>query len=288
MREIKLHINKETLSFAVQNYKILYGENYIKKYEIFNKIERYFRVRSNDDCYNEVLLDDEPLNKSDFLFFKITSNFDLEEEFKLGSKSLTKKYLELKLQNIEYLEELNTLKIILESLNDNYVANNLNIKCNDKILRFSFDEIDNKQLIKLIDVKLTTEYENMNVYDLNYHEVILMQLKMIEEMISLSDKPVFLLIDCYLDEYLLNEILSINVNDSIILINISAEHRVKNINDYLLVNNSVIDTFDEVLLYYLINKINIFISDVYDFKKLLISYIEGSSDSKINELRKII
>lgn len=289
MKEIKLYINKEEITFAVQNYKIIYGENYIKKYEIFNKIERYFNEKFDDnDYYNKIYIEGEPLNKSDFIFLKINSNFDLEDEVKIGSKTLFRKYLELKLQNIEYLEELNTLKIILESLNDNYVSNNLNIELEDKKLTFSFDTIDNKQLIKMLNINLIDDEGSKSFYDLNYHELILLQLKMIEDIIRLSDKTIILLVDCYLNEYLLNKILSINAKNSIILINTNLKHNAKNIDDFLLVNNYIIDLFDEVNIYHMINKINLYINDIKDFRKILINYIKGNDDSKIIELKKII
>lgn len=290
MREIKLYIDNDEISFAVNNYKILFGENYIKKYKIFNKIEKYFKTKNDDEVNtDDVFLEGDPLNKNDFLFLKIDSDFDFENELKLNSKTLIKKYLELKLQNIDYEEELNTLKIILESLNDNFVKDNLNINYNNKTLGFSFDEIDNKELIKLLDVGICNENnEKMSIYDLEYHDVIILQLKLIQNIIILNDKPIFLLIDCYLDEYLLNEILSLDTKDSIILINTNKKHKIKHLDDYLLVNNYVYDMFDDVTLYHLIDKMNMFISDDNALKEIIVNYINGSNDSKVIELLDII
>ncbi len=290
MREIKLYIDNEEISFAINNYKILFGENYIKKYKIFNKIEKYFKTKNDDEVNtDDVFLEGDVLNKNDFLFLKIDSDFDFENELKLNSKTLIKKYLELKLQNIDYEEELNTLKIILESLNNNFVKDNLNINYNNKFLNFSFDEIDNRELIKLLDVEICNENsDNISIYDLEYHDIIILQLKLIQSIINLNDKPIFLLIDCYLDEYLLNEILSLDTNDSIILINTNKKHKIKHLDDYLLVNNYVYDMFDDVTLYHLIDKMNMFISDDNALKEIIVNYINGSNDSKVIELVDII
>ncbi len=289
MREIKLYIDNEEISFAINNYKILFGDNYIKKYKIFNIIEKYFKTKNDDELSNDVFLEGDLLNKNDFLFLKIDSSFNVEEELKLNSKALIKKYLELKLQNIDYLEELNTLKIILESLNDNFVKDNLNINYNDKILDFSFDEINNKELIKLLNVGMFNENnDEISIYDLEYHDIIILQLRLIQNIIDLNDKPIFLLIDCYLDEYLLNEILSLNIKNSIILINTNTKHKVKNLNDYLLVNNYVFDIFSDVTQYHLIDKMNIFIKNENELKKIIVNYINGKNDSKIIEFKTII
>lgn len=290
MREIKLYVDNEEISFAIDKHKILYGENYLKKYKIFNKIEKYFKTKNDNEINSEdVFLEGDPLNKNDFLFLKIVSNFDFEEELKINSKTLIKKYLELKLQNIDYLEELNTLKIMLESLNNNFVSDNLNIECNGKIINFSFDEIDNRELIKLLNVDIRNlEYDKISIYDLDYHDTILLQLNMVENIMKLNEKPIFLLIDCYLDEYLLNKVLLLNSKDSIILINTNTKHKVERVEDYLLVNNYVFDLFDEVTLYHLMDTMNVFINDVSQFKKIITDYIGGNNNSKVIELMNII
>lgn len=290
MREIKLYIDNEEISFAIDKYKILYGEDYLKKYKIFNKVEKYFKTKNDGEINSEdVFLEGDPLNKNDFLFLKIVSNFDLEEEIKINSKTLIKKYLELKLQNIDYLEELNTLKIMLESLNNNFVSDNLNIECNGKIINFSFDEIDNREMIKLLNVDIRNlEYDKISIYDLDYHDTILLQLNMIENIMKLNEKPIFLLIDCYLDEYLLNKVLLLNSKDSIILINTNTKHKVRQLEDYLLVNNHVFDLFDEVTLYHLIDHMNIFVNDVNQFKKIITDYISGNNNLEVIELINII
>ena len=290
MREIKLYVDNEEISFTIDKHKILYGENYLKKYKIFNKIEKYFKTKNDNEINSEdVFLEGDPLNKNDFLFLKIVSNFDFEEELKINSKTLIKKYLELKLQNIDYLEELNTLKIMLESLNNNFVSDNLNIECNGKIINFSFDEIDNRELIKLLNVDIRNlEYDKISIYDLDYHDTILLQLNMVENIMKLNEKPIFLLIDCYLDEYLLNKVLLLNSKDSIILINTNTKHKVERVEDYLLVNNYVFDLFDEVTLYHLMDTMNVFINDVSQFKKIITDYIGGNNNSKVIELMNII
>ncbi len=290
MREIKLYVDNEEISFAIDKHKILYGENYLRKYKIFSKIEKYFKTKNDDEINSEdVFLEGDPLNKNDFLFLKIVSNFDFEEELKINSKTLIKKYLELKLQNIDYLEELNTLKIMLESLNNNFVSDNLNIECNGKIINFSFDEIDNRELIKLLNVDIRNlEYDKISIYDLDYHDTILLQLNIVENIMKLNEKPIFLLIDCYLDEYLLNKVLLLNSKDSIILINTNTKHKVERVEDYLLVNNYVFDLFDEVTLYHLMDTMNVFINDVSEFKKIITDYISGNNNSKVIELMNII
>ena len=69
MREIKLYIDNEEISFAIDKHKILYGENYLKKYKIFNKIEKYFKTKNDNEINSEdVFLEGDPLNKNDFLF----------------------------------------------------------------------------------------------------------------------------------------------------------------------------------------------------------------------------
>ena len=105
---------------------------------------------------------------------------------------------------------------------------------------------------------------------------------------KLNEKPIFLLIDCYLDEYLLNKVLLLNSKDSIILINTNTKHKVERVEDYLLVNNYVFDLFDEVTLYHLMDTMNVFINDVSQFKKIITDYIGGNNNSKVIELMNII
>lgn len=290
MKKLTMFINLNEISFGVKNLKILYGDNYLFKYEILRKIERYFSKKSNLNDYEEdiIYLDSEPLSRNDYVFFKITSEYDLNEELKLGTKSLIKKYLELRLEALEYTEELNTLKILFDDLNNSYVDENINIKIEDYNIDFSFSELNLKTLSKLFSIKVTKMDEEINTYDLNYHLLILFQIRIIDYIIKYSNQNIFLAVDCYLDQYLLDEIKDMKLNNSIVIINTNINHNPENLSNYCLINKECYDLSDDLVLYKIIDNMEFYIQNIQKLKDIIKDYISGMNNYQIVELIKVL
>lgn len=290
MKKLTMFINSNEISFGVRNLKILYGDNYLFKYEILRKIEKYFSRKLNlNDCKEDIIyLDGEPLSKNDYMFLKITSEYNLNEELKLGTKSLIKKYLDLRLENLEYSEELNTLKIIFDDLNNNYVNENINIQIEDYNIDFLFSELNLRTLSKLFLVKVTKEDEEINPYDLKYHWIILFQIKIIEYIIRYSNQNIFLIVDCYLDQYLLDEIKNMNLNNSIVVVNTNIPHKPTELSNYSLINKRCYDLSDDLVFYKFMNDIEFYVQNIQKLKDIIKDYISGMNNYKIVELIKVL
>lgn len=253
--------------------------------QIFKNIEK-----GNDSEYikenNEkvkLYYDEAELNPNDFNIFFINDNFDLENDLKLGSKSLSLKYLETKLEEIEKNDLYNTIKQLLTD----FSRENLDpysIKIGDTNIKYNITNFETKQLLKLINPSIYANDLEKNVYDLEYEDVILFQLKLLNKISKISNKKIIIIVDNYMTKQILDELEKINREEVFILIlrNINLQHFKTD--DYLLVNQTTLDLDNK-------EKINEFIFNNLPFhvdnvEELFKDYINGKTSNNIIELYK--
>ena len=290
MKEIKLRLYNEEISFYIKNIKIFYGKNILLKHEIINSINQYIS-KSTETEYNdeikrniEIKLNGEVLNPRDCLYFTISNHFDIDKDIKLGSKSLTLTYIESKLKNIEYNNLFSELISILSKLIDEELSPN-NITINTTTLEFKLKDFSTKNIIDLIDTSIIKKGYLANQYDLNYEENINLQIKLLKNVvINNPEKIIFLVFDCELTEKLINEVEKQFTEDNVICLIVANINHFTNLEDIILLNNQILDLMNKETIYdYLLMNLS-FHTDLEGITYLLRDYIDGIKNPKTIEL----
>lgn len=291
MHNFKIITNNEEISFNIENIKILYGNNYIKKRKMISNLIKVINKEQDSEYIKEnnintsILYDNNILNPNDFSIYLINNDFDIENDLKLGSKSLSLKYLELKMEEVEYNELFNTIKQLLLDFSNEYIEQN-NISINNSNINYNINDFGLKQLVKLIEPIISEDNLKKNDDDLSYEEVIIYQLKLLSEIAQKSLKIIIIVIDNYITKNILDFINTMRINNLFVLINQNIRPIYFKVSDYVLVNKNVIDLDNE-------EQINEFIFNNLPFhieneniSILFSDYLNGKSSTNIIELQK--
>lgn len=245
-RKITIKNLNDKIDIIVDKVKLICGDDFesrdkIKKVLInkFNKIG--ISDFAEDKHISEVLFDDEPININDFIFFCVDANYDLIQDTKLGSKSLALEYVNSLFDDIEYLDEYQTINNLLVNLLEERIENaEYHIKSNIECM------LTKKLLVKLIELSFLNDDTTINNYDLTLEERIMVQLNMIKQISLTTKKNVLLLIECpivsktIIDKLKEFDVLSLVIFDKIV---------EDAYDDILILDKVRIDVSDEDALY---------------------------------------
>ena len=245
-RKITIKNLNDKIDIIVDKVKLICGDDFesrdkIKKVLInkFNKIG--ISDFAEDKHISEVLFDDEPININDFIFFCVDANYDLIQDTKLGSKSLALEYVNSLFDDIEYLDEYQTINNLLVNLLEERIENaEYYIKSNIECM------LTKKLLVKLIELSFLNDDTTINNYDLTLEERIMVQLNMIKQISLTTKKNVLLLIECpivsktIIDKLKEFDVLSLVIFDKIV---------EDAYDDILILDKVRIDVSDEDALY---------------------------------------
>ena len=245
-RKITIKNLNDKIDIIVDKVKLICGDDFesrdkIKKVLInkFNKIG--ISDFAEDKHISEVLFDDEPININDFIFFCVDANYDLIQDTKLGSKSLALEYVNSLFDDIEYLDEYQTINNLLVNLLEERIENSeYYIKSNIECM------LTKKLLVKLIELSFLNDDTTINNYDLTLEERIMVQLNMIKQISLTTKKNVLLLIECpivsktIIDKLKEFDVLSLVIFDKIV---------EDAYDDILILDKVRIDVSDEDALY---------------------------------------
>ena len=105
MKKVSIKNLNDKIDIIVNNTKYVCGNDYeakdkIKKVLIntFNRVSASEYGKNNNKT--ELLIDDEPISLNDYMFFYIDTNFDLNQDIKLGTKSISLEYINSLFDNI--------------------------------------------------------------------------------------------------------------------------------------------------------------------------------------------
>ena len=235
------------ISFVIEKIKIFYGNNYILKRQIIRDLERSINKSSISEYAEniigniELLYNDEKTNINQYEIYFLNNYYDIENDLKLGSKSLSQKYLENKLKDIEYNELFNMIKELLKSFDIEYLEENTNFYLKNTRINFLIQELETKQLIKLLTANMISENLLKNSFDLSYEELLEFQLKMLYEIAKESKKTFFIIIDIPITEYIYSLIVNCEITNIKFLILQNLTTKNIDINQYILINKKVLD-----------------------------------------------
>lgn len=237
----------------------------------FSKNKSEFRKENGNS--NKVLFNDKDLDVKRTLFVEINSDFSINEDCKLNSKSLILKYLELRLQDMEYFDTINTINLLFESLSEELKDENG--------LNTLFDAMDYKHLSKLINPFYFDELQK-DEYDLTFEELLLFQIKLIKYISLKNNFYEYIIVFIDLDEVTQNLIQQINTLSNCYIICFSKKYVLEMSDDAAIIENEVFDlsNIEEVYAYFYQKSSNIlpieevrlymkqYIIDKYTYKKI--------------------
>ena len=163
------------------------------------------------------------------------------------------KYYETIFENIQYLDEVNTINTLLECFNNEYINKHGQFDDVTGItLISSLDSINTKFLIKIMGLKLLKDDFNAYEFDLDYDEIILFQLNLLRKISSdQSSKDFIIIMDIpILTEKILESLHFNSANISILIFPFFIENlNHLNYKDIVLCGNTMIDLCNEEQLY---------------------------------------
>ena len=99
MNKVTITDGNVMYNFLIDKWKCLLGNNSIEKHKIKQLIKLYFNpvkseYRTENNLKPKILIDGKELNNKSTFYIEISDKFSLNEECKLGSKSILLKYFE--------------------------------------------------------------------------------------------------------------------------------------------------------------------------------------------------
>lgn len=253
----------------LEDVKYLVGFNSIEKLRIFRLFDEFNTNLSNkkQDYFHELKLyiNEKPISQKNINIIKIDYNFALYQNFKMQANSTLLKSLNYQLSRNDYTELFETIEDLLFT-----ICSQFNETSNIKLINSHFTY---SQFLKLVDPLLIVEDESINEFDLSIQDFILLQLDIIKPIVENNDMLNIILIDFpVINSIILDEISSIKNAKFIIkcdLVNVDDN----NINNFMFVNDFIIDLADEDVIYSeiccnLLNNSNI--EEGYSYMKNLI------------------
>lgn len=281
-----------TTNIDIENIKFLIGENYIFKYELLFIFKNYFAKVKNSEYAIEyenglnVLFDEKPIMLKDWCFYEVSPFYDLENDLKMGNKSLFVKYLETFETDLQYSETYNTVSILLSSLNEDFFDVNTPLKINNKNLSLRLEEITNQHLLKHCFAKIIEDDCECNAADMTMEEIILTQLKLIDKIASFY-KTRYHLVYCYIPVFtkaITDFLLKMNQSNLFLIVN-SLNTISNSLNDNYVCSKRNVDLANDEQLLEIIDNLPFFIElDALKSKlksKLILEKIDNSTPADI-------
>lgn len=277
MNKITIKNGNNKYDITINRVKYVFSSNQ-DEFKIKQSFRNYFsknksEFRKENGNSNKVLFNDKDLDVKRTLFVEINSDFSINEDCKLNSKSLILKYLELRLQDMEYFDTINTINLLFESLSEELKDENG--------LNTLFDAMDYKHLSKLINPYYFDELQK-DEYDLTFEELLLFQIKLIKYISLKNDFYECIIVFINLDEVTQSLIQQINSLLNCYVICFSKNYVLEMSDDAAIIENEVFDlsNIEEVYAYFYQKSSNIlpieevrlymkqYIIDKYTYKKI--------------------
>jgi len=193
MNKVKIKIDETKIEFGLDKVKFILSSNFEKSFNLIQCIRKYFNKVESSEYHQEkgnitmFTVDDEVLTHNRNKLYMVDAMFDIDKDIKLGSRSIASKYMEAILEKIEFNELSVTINSLIKELADE-ISDIVSEKLKKDIL-IKINEINQKNLLKNIEISFIEDSLLQNQYDLTYEQIIIKQIKMINE-ISLSNQLV--------------------------------------------------------------------------------------------------
>lgn len=286
MKKLTLCKGKETYELYINRKKIIAGKNYLKKYELLKIFRNTFNQQNseyseNRDQIYQILVNDSKINPKKSYMIDLSTNFDLNTDLKMGSKSLTLKYMESTLSESDYNDSVNTINLLFQSLEEE--INNLQ---ND--IKITIGQLNNKNIVKLFSPFLVIGDEKACMYDLNYEEFILTLLRMVSKILENAVfEEVFLLLDIPILTSCINTYIQ-NLKKCYVLIFTNDYPSHICIEDFYICSKYSLDFADDEELYAIMCEEGHIAYELEEVKQMLSNYLNHVKDKYTGLIKELL
>lgn len=273
MKQLLISNGNINRTIIIDHTKYVLGSNAVNKYYIKQAVRQYFnktvsgyREEIGSECYFKI--DDSPVDKKNTLFYEVTEDYSINEEAKLSTKSLMLKYLETLYSSIDYMDTLNTLNILVESLSDEVSEN--------AFVQSEFSTYSSKLLTKLVTAHYYEDESYKDEYDLSYEDLIILQLNMINYIAMNSKKYAYIIL--FVDIPLITDEIRSKIdemyNDRVYCIVFSKTIRDIEIENICVEEDYFLDFANEEMVYYILNEKSTNLYTLEDIKNMINEYLK--------------
>lgn len=287
MKQLLISSGNINRTIIIDHIKYVLGSNAMNKYylkqavrQYFNKTVSGYREEIGSECYFKI--DDSPVDKKNTFFYEVTENYSINDDAKLSTKSLMVKYLETLYSDVNYMDTLNTLNILIESLSDEVSEN--------AFVQSEFSTCSPKLLTKLVTAHYYEDESYKDEYDLSYEDLIILQLNMIDYIAVHSKKYSYFIL--FIDIPLITDGIKNKIDemskDRVYCLVFSKTVRDIEIENICVEEDYFLDFANEEMVYYILNEKSTNLYTLEDIKNMINEYLKDLSSrehvSLINNL----
>lgn len=293
---IKITIKSKNMSFesSLGEVKYMIGTNVLMKQRIINAIRKSFNnIKHSDYSLNKdldttVYINEQEVDFKKWKLYEINHMINYETEMKMSAKTITHKYFESILMDIEYDEHIKTINELLKDLNLEIKNKMGDVNSSLEIIP-EIPELNSHLIVKLLCLNLYGDQEAANTYDITYEDGLLIQLQMIKSICELNKlKNYLVIIDVPLITLKMFEYISKHGLKNLHFLVITNQSINSNINDVINVDQKIIDFGDEISIY---NDVFLEIGQHYemeDLNALIKAYVKKEDTDEVKRLTKLL
>ena len=254
---------------------------------IFNRLPSSEFQESNGISIN-AYFNDYIINVKEWDYFEVSSTYDMHSDFRLPTSSLLFKCLDALCEDIELLDELNTINILM-----NDVATALTDKAEEEGLPLLIrnQDINKKQLLKLLEVILWNQEEYTFPIDMLYCDYIILQLKMAQALAKCKpDNKVLVFLDFTDYDEKISEYLKSIKEKNIHIVAYCGQvySSCEDIHDVLFFKDKTVDFADEEKLYEEILNLYDGYIEYDELVEELFNIIKGKNSDRIDKVLSLL
>lgn len=273
MKQLLISSGNINRTIIIDHTKYVLGSNAMNKYylkqavrQYFNKTVSGYREEIGSECYFKI--DDSPVDKKNTFFYEVTENYSINDDAKLNTKSLMLKYLETLYSGIDYMDTLNTLNILIESLSDEVSEN--------AFVQSEFSTYSPKLLTKLVTAHYYEDESYKDEYDLSYEDLIILQLNMINYIVVHSKKYSYFIL--FIDIPLITDEIRSKIDelskDRVYCLVFSKTVKDTEIENMCVEEDYFLDFANEEMVYYILNEKSTNLYTLEDIKNMINEYLK--------------
>lgn len=273
MKQLLISSENINRTIIIDHIKYVLGSNAMNKYylkqavrQYFNKTVSGYREEIGSECYFKI--DDSPVDKKNTFFYEVTENYSINDDAKLSTKSLMLKYLETLYSDLNYMDTLNTLNILVESLSDEVNEN--------AFIQSEFSTYSPKLLTKLVTAHYYEDESYKDEYDLSYEDLIVLQLNMIDYIVKNSKKYAYIIL--FIDIPLITDEIKSKIDelskDRVYCLVFSKTVKVTEIENICVEEDYFLDFANEEMVYYILNDKSTNLYTLEDIKNMINEYLK--------------
>lgn len=186
MNHIEIIANQQHYSLIIDKVKYLIGSNFSAKYDIINTIDRIFNGSAKSEYSEEngneiaLLYNGNRFMLKSWKFFIVHPWINLDDDLKLGTKSILLRYLECMLSEIEFEDSFVMLNQAIELLNQNYLAQQAEIRYHDHVIASAMKQFSSKTILKSLLSTINIDELSAETFDLSYQDKTILYIRMIK------------------------------------------------------------------------------------------------------------